>query len=991
MSHRLSSFGAFVACLAALLLAVPAAAQAAAPPACDVSFTGTDRVWSTAANWSTGEVPQASQDVCIPADKVVEAPAGTPAPQSLRIEGDFWVGEGTTLSPVDGLWLESGVLRMLGGDVEVPSRVHVNGGQTTGGTVRANGVEYGAGVTGGTTDVLLQGAAADNVSGDVPAGHTLRVAGIPSTPAVLDGAAAWTNRGTLVLGETNTGRANWGVTGGTLTNAGTLAVMTAAGTIGADVVNSGDISPGGGLRPVLTGALTLRGGTIGPITVQGSGALVYDNDGRGETSSDIVREGSGTISGGIGGAHQLRLRSVGATESVLTGSTFVFNSGLITLDASDEDAEAAFLAPLSNAGTVRTAGTPATPHRLGSYGAVNQGRIDVAGDAPLEVGGLLSLASGTLGGSYTLRDALVLPDGTALTALAGLLELEQGGGIKTAGGTDLLSGLTSVTSSGVLDLRTSFGVGGALTNAGQVLIPTGAGLSTSGDYTQTGSTALTEVLGVLQTGDNATGKADVQGGVLRGQGTVAGDLRNAALVRPGLPQGILWLPGTLAVSGDYTQTADGRLTGYTRGHLFNGDQALLSVGGTSSVAGTLELTEYAYGYTRPACLIARPLLSTGAISGTFAEREVPAASAAGAWLAYDEGDGVNEVRGFRFATKPDAPSNVQVDTSSGTPQVSWSTPGDGCAPLTGYRISARKASDPNGPEVAGMDVAPGATVPAGPSLPERNTAYVLTVTATNAVGSATSPGTQVQLNAAPLVSIETTPERPTAGSAVTLAADVSDDHDADSALTYAWDVDGDGFDDGTTAQITRTFATAGTKTVRVRVTDTDGLVGDDELDVVVRAKPAVQQPAGQQEQTGGRPQDQAQAPAPQPAAAPLPVVVRPLPTAAAPRAFLARTSATLAKALRRKRALVRGVDLTFTAPAAGTLKVEVLDGRSRRSFARSTKRVSGAGKAKLRLKASGSARALLRRPGRRKASLRVTFTPASGPAGATRTAVTLVG
>ena len=64
---------------------------------------------------------------------------------------------------------------------------------------------------------------------------------------------------------------------------------------------------------------------------------------------------------------------------------------------------------------------------------------------------------------------------------------------------------------------------------------------------------------------------------------------------------------------------------------------------------------------------------------------------------------------------------------------------------------------------------------------------------------------------------------PTSGSApleVALDASGSSDPDAGDALGYAWDLDDDGdFDDGTGAELTRTFSTAGTHRVTVRVSD----------------------------------------------------------------------------------------------------------------------------------------------------------------------------
>ena len=65
----------------------------------------------------------------------------------------------------------------------------------------------------------------------------------------------------------------------------------------------------------------------------------------------------------------------------------------------------------------------------------------------------------------------------------------------------------------------------------------------------------------------------------------------------------------------------------------------------------------------------------------------------------------------------------------------------------------------------------------------------------------------------------------------------STDPDGD-ALTYAWDLDGDGaYDDSTAAQPSFDYGTAGTYTVRLRVTDPGGLSGTDSLTITAGAPP----------------------------------------------------------------------------------------------------------------------------------------------------------
>src|SRR4051794_16595238 len=74
----------------------------------------------------------------------------------------------------------------------------------------------------------------------------------------------------------------------------------------------------------------------------------------------------------------------------------------------------------------------------------------------------------------------------------------------------------------------------------------------------------------------------------------------------------------------------------------------------------------------------------------------------------------------------------------------------------------------------------------------------------------------------PAPSISAMPTLPLAGGPVKLTAD-----SPGRGLTYAWDLDDDGaFDDAVGAEATTTFATAGSKRVRVRATDEDGRTGE---------------------------------------------------------------------------------------------------------------------------------------------------------------------
>jgi PKD repeat protein len=91
-------------------------------------------------------------------------------------------------------------------------------------------------------------------------------------------------------------------------------------------------------------------------------------------------------------------------------------------------------------------------------------------------------------------------------------------------------------------------------------------------------------------------------------------------------------------------------------------------------------------------------------------------------------------------------------------------------------------------------------------------------------------------NQAPTASFTVSPSSPQAGQAVTFT-DTSTD--ADGAIaSRAWDTDNDGsFDDGTGTTASRTFASAGTYTVRLQVTDDDGAPATTTRQVTVGSAP----------------------------------------------------------------------------------------------------------------------------------------------------------
>jgi Ca2+-binding RTX toxin-like protein len=77
---------------------------------------------------------------------------------------------------------------------------------------------------------------------------------------------------------------------------------------------------------------------------------------------------------------------------------------------------------------------------------------------------------------------------------------------------------------------------------------------------------------------------DLEGGTLAGNGAITGSLFNAGTVAPGFS------PGSLSISGDYTQAATGTLEVEIGGNTAGTDFDQLQVGGNANLAGTLSVS-----------------------------------------------------------------------------------------------------------------------------------------------------------------------------------------------------------------------------------------------------------------------------------------------------------------------------------------------------------------------------------------------------------------
>jgi autotransporter-associated beta strand protein len=427
--------------------------------------------------------------------------------------------------------------------------------KTTAGTVTVSGANSYTGATTVEAGTLLAGAAnafAPNSATTVDAGATLDLGGYNQTVSALSGTGLVTD-------------------GGTLTNQGASSTFDGTITDGAGPTSLVQTSA----ALTLTGANSYTGTTgIGAgatLALSGAGAIA--------ASSDVTDNGTFDISN----------TNAGASITSLDGS------GLVTLGAQ----------------------TLSLTNAAGNFSGGIQGT------------GGLSLVSGneTLSGANSYTGATSIATGSVL-ALSGAGAIAASSGVADAGSFDISAttngaSITTLSGNGTAQLggqtlnltaaNTVFA--GTLAGSGGFNLTSGTEILDGNSSAFTGTTDITG--GMLEVGDAATPGAVLggnvlvgAGGMLRGHGTVGGNVSNGGIVEPGGSIGIL------TINGNYTQTSAGLLNIEVTPSAVAGigyDQ--LVVHGAASLAGTLGVQVDTGTYTIGTTY--NIIAAAGGVSGQF--------------------------------------------------------------------------------------------------------------------------------------------------------------------------------------------------------------------------------------------------------------------------------------------------------------------------------------------------------------------------------------
>ena len=579
--------------------------------------------WTTITNWSSNTMPAATDDVCIPelatGVEVVHS-TGTHSVHSLAGAGGLQVSGGTLSFSAASPGL--GQLTVSGGTLSGTGNLPISGAFAW-----SAGSMSGAGTT-SVRNGTISSFALKNLGG----GRVLETSGTTTWFAPgelrLNGGASILADGEWTMGDapmtTPDGTGSLLIpSGATFKKAGagtgTLAVpLTIAGTLdvvsGTLILSGGGSTTGtiqaatrtlefaGGAYAMLEGSSLSLGAVVvigGSLTVDGAYSATSSTFSAGTTSfrSAAVVSGAGDLT--VSGAAVVDISSgarVDITRLSITGGTLQ-GSDRIIVDGS-----------LSNSfwtgGEMRGPGFTwlnssflnvdgsSSKDLTGGRGLSTDDTVTWRGTGPIRVGDGAYITSRA--NWYLLSDASIVDLGGAGRFFSAYGEFRKGGGTGKS-----IVGIPFLLSSGMVRAST-------------------ATLEFTASYTQTGGTTQLDG-GTLA----ATAPLDIQGGTLKGNGSVAASVSSSGTVAPGLTAGIL------SIGGSYSQASGGKLLAEIGGTTPGSQHDRLDVTGVASLSGTLDVD--LIGGFIPGNGQTFTVLTSPAITGAFHTLQLPALPAGLAW------------------------------------------------------------------------------------------------------------------------------------------------------------------------------------------------------------------------------------------------------------------------------------------------------------------------------------------------------------------------
>ena len=482
-----------------------------------------------------------------------------PSPVTLTNQGALTIADGESLSTGQTVTngsggaiqaTGSGMLEMLG------SGTFNQGAGTTSGTTPVI-FDSGGGTlnfTGtGASSFLVAKGGSFGLSGDVGSSQSLTIKGQNGTGnTAVTAATGFANAGSIVLGCqvscASPGLVTLQVSSGTLTNSGTLTTSglnAVTAELGGNVTNNGTIQ-------VDDSATYIQGTAPSPVTLTNQGALTIA-DGESLSTGQTVTNGSG-----------------GAIQATGSGMLEMLGSGTFNQGAGTTSGTTPVIFD-SGGGTLNFTGTGASSFLVakgGSFGLSG----DVGSSQSLTIKGQNGTGNTAVTAATGFANAGSIVLGCQVScASPGLVTLQVSSGTLTNSGTLTTSGLNALTAE----------LGGNVTNSGSLQIADGAATIDGGSFNQTSGTTTVASGQTLSVTGATGGQMNLAGGSLTGSGAITGTVSNTGgTVAPGSS------PGTLTLTGDYSQGAGGNMDVEVNG-TGGGQFDVLSVGGDATLGGTL--------------------------------------------------------------------------------------------------------------------------------------------------------------------------------------------------------------------------------------------------------------------------------------------------------------------------------------------------------------------------------------------------------------------
>ena len=392
----------------------------------------------------------------------------------------------------------------------------------------------------------------------------------------------------MIFNQTTNGTYGGNVTGsGTLTKqgAGTL-TLSASNSYGNTVLQAGTLAVGD-TNNLGFGTTIFDGGTlkiifgnrlIGRDTTVTSNGGTFDNNG---SNQDLTQS---TIGDAIPLSHStLTMNGLGITivnSDKVTGlGRFVINGGTLEVNIAGTRGRVTNDITL-NGGTLSLNGNTAVADIVAHSAALPFGGSSLSGFAPSVAANNATLSGLITGnGTITFNGSGTLTLSNPLNAFTGTLSATAGSTV--FGDSSTITGNVNTNGTVTFNQVATGTFAGNITGSG-VIVKTGAAPLT---LTNTTSSAIDLQAGLLSLGaegaSGGSGTTTVSGGaIFGGNGTITGDLHNGGTVSPGFS------PGTILVTGNYTQTASGNLV-IQIASAASFDKLIIT--GSAALAGNLEV------------------------------------------------------------------------------------------------------------------------------------------------------------------------------------------------------------------------------------------------------------------------------------------------------------------------------------------------------------------------------------------------------------------